>query len=423
MKRLCLINVAGLSPRVLAEGSPSWLDRLAGRPRAMRPLLPATPACMQACMTTGVRPEVHGVVADTLYRRGRGEISLCERSNTLLSKKRFWHSRRLAQRPKVALAFWTQPLAGAADVVLGAMTACPGPPQPPDQPHGLYERIAERIGPFDDAWLWGAAASCRAAEWTAQAACEIWREQRPDLMCVHLAGLDAELVRHGLGSPQAAEALRLVENAAARVSQAVGDDGAQTLVVSDGPFVNVSRAARPNLRLRQAGLLVHVEEGGRVRLDLARTRAFAMVQHQVAHLYCADEASAIAATRALEGEDGLAGVVPRQEVFPQGAGYYRSGEYLLLAESDAYLACSWLDEQETASGWGQQLLVDCCGCDTCEWLAPSPGRPPAAVRASRGLVHHDPLDQCLLAGTCELPGWEKPSVLDVPQIAREAMGI
>ena len=178
-------------------------------------------------------------------------------------------------------------------------------------------------------------------------------------MCVNLPGLDAELVRHGLGSPQAVEALRLVDQAAARIAQAAADDAGETVIVSDGPFVNVSRVARPNLRLRRAGLLTQTEEGGATRLDLARTRAFAMVQHQVAHLYCADEGSAMAARQALEGERGLAAIIPRHEIF-RGPGYYRSGDTCCCEPDAARLLLA--GRTGGGIGWNQGP-VDCCGYD------------------------------------------------------------
>jgi len=425
MKRLCVLNLAGVSLRVLGRDGQLWVNRLPSPPGPMRPLLPALPAPMQACLTTGVGPNRHGVIADGLYRRGRGEISFVERSNTLLSKKRFWHSRRLAARPTVSLVFWSQPLAGAADLVVGAMTPWPQDGPPAEQPLGLYDELAQRIGEFDNDWLWGPGASCEAAIWIAQAACELWRSRRPDLQWVTLPGLDVELVRHALGSPQAMEAMARIDQAARQVARCVCDDGGEVIVLSDGPFVNVERAARPNLRLREAGLLKSIEEDGRERLDLGHTRAFAMVQHQVAHLYCVDESATIAAREAVEGDPAVAAVLPRQEVFPDGSGHYRSGEYILLAEPNAYMDCRWLSPQESGAGWADAVEIQCCGYDPADLLdhRPSGPRPAPAVRASRGLVYSDPLDQCVLAGTCELPAPAEPTVLDVGEIVRKIMGI
>jgi len=255
MKRICIIDIAGLSRRLSAGQSGLWVDSIVpAASGAMRPTVPAVTASVQASMTTGRRPGEHGVVAGGVFRRQSKDLSLAERSNTLLSKKRFWHARDLPQRPTVALVFWSNPLAGGGDIVLGASTyACCGDAVS-HHPVGLCDRLAETCGAFDCDSISGPTASWRCSEWIARAAGEIWRSDRPDLMWVYLPGVDFELVRGGVADNTASadEALRSVDQWSNRLANIVCDDGGEVVVVSDGGYSDVTLAVCPNLALRDA---------------------------------------------------------------------------------------------------------------------------------------------------------------------------
>lgn len=426
MRRVCVINVAGLSRGLLDRMGELWMNSLACPPRAMSATFPAVAASVQTSMTTGVAPGVHGVVAGGIFRRQFRTFSLDERSNTLLNKKRFWHSRRLPRRLRVAMLFWSNPLAGAADAVIGAYTYGPLSQPIADHPRGLYQRLAGRIGQFDSRLVRGPGASWRAGEWIASAAAVLWREQEPDLQWVSLPGVNFEATRHGPQSQEVCEALREVDRLARELSAAVAAAGGETLIVSDGGYVGVGRAVLPNAALREAGLLrVRTAEIGE-ELDVDNSRAFALVDHQVAHVYCDDEAATGEAAAVLAGLEGVAAVRPRQELFCPGLGHDRAGEIIVLSEPDAWLAYPWWQPGEPAPAPAEKTdVAGKCGYDPCELFAgreagtidPDPGN----VRASRGLTSVPVADQCVLGATCEIPGDLGAAVTDVPEVVRRIL--
>ncbi len=415
MKRICIINIAGLSRRLLAGRSGLWVDSLipAGR-GAMSPTLPAVASSVQASMTTGCAPGKHGVVAGGVFRRQSRNLSLAERSNTLLSTKRFWHARDLPEAPSVALVFWANPLAGGGDVVLGAATyACPCG-KVSNQPAGLYDRLAEVCGPFDCDSISGQTASWRGSEWIARAAGEIWRSDGPDLMWVNLPGVDFELVRGGVADNSASmdQALVDVDNWAGQLAQAVCDDGGQVVVVSDGGYVDVSQAVSPNIALREAGLLVVSQTPDGPQVDMDASSAIAMVDHQVAHLYCAGEDAADEAAGVLAGVDGVDAVLPRSELFCTGLGHDRAGERVAIAKPDAWFS--------PRSGAIEQLGFDPCELICSDNASDNDARE-SLVAASRGRDDVSLEDSCFLAATCPLDAPQEMCVTDLPDVLKKVM--
>ncbi len=416
MSRVCIINIAGLSMRMLGRCNGLWTQSLAGAPVAVGATFPAVSASVQASMTTGVEPGAHGVIAGGIFRRQCRAMSLDERSNTLLNKKRFWHGRSMPSRMKVSLLFWSNPLAGAGDYVIGASTYGPAARIVADVPQGLHAQIANKIGPFDAALVRGPGSSCRASEWITAAGEYVWNALKPDIQLVYLPGLNFEIIRHGFDSPQALDALKTVDALADRLAQMVLQTGGQVVLVSDGGYVPVSKYACPNRALRRAGLLVTKDDGNRI--DLERSRAVALVDHQVAHVYCDDPAVAKDASAAIASEDGVDKVLTRDELFCEGLGHDRAGEVVVLSEASSWLCYQWWNGDAPPIAYATDTTAK-AGYDPCELVGGEEGSinpDPSLCRASRGLITADVQDQCLIAGTVPIEPVE--CVTDLPDVVK-----
>ena len=410
MNRICVIDVPGLSLRMLRQVENLWISSPGMSPACMKPVFPALCAPMQATLTTGAEPGSHGIVAGGIFRRESCRIGLDERSNTLLAKKRLWHSRSM-HFPKAALLMWSHPLAGAADVVLGAMCYGPGGVSLCDQPVGLYGEVMQAVGPCDASMLRGPDASWAASSWIVSAAEFIWRRHEPAIQWVYLPGLDFEIVRHGLGSPQAKEALRVMDLLAHRLAESVRADGSHAVVLSNGGYVETSRVGFPNLQLAQAGLIrLRPTDLGQM-IDLENSQAVAMVDHQIAHVYCKDASAKAAAADALKNDPAVARVLGGDEAFAPGMGRDRAGDLVVLSHADAWLHYRWWfkgdDAPRAAARWD---VAGKCGYDPCELFAPAYGTRecgqidpnPNLVRASRGLVPPDEADWPVIASGAKL---------------------
>ncbi len=428
MKRLCIINVAGLSGRLLAGGGEGLrLNGLASPPMPMRSVLPAVTCTVQASLTTGVGPSGHGIVANGLYLPDKSKVSFWEQSNELLGARRFWQCPQLPEKPKVAMLFWQNSMAGAADIVV-----TPKPKHLPDgrtvswchsQPGGLYESLVEELGEFDLMSFWGPMASIKSSQWIARCAVRVWQDQRPDLQLVYLPHLDYNTQRVGPDGPGVAADVRAADELVGGMIDAVTADGGECIICSEYGLTPVTGAGTPNLALREGGLLAVREEDGQEYLDIPGSRAFAMVDHQVAHVYCVDDAAVGAAAAVLAEADAVGSVLTGEAIAAAGLGHPRSGQVVLLAKPDQWFAYYWWADPTRAPGFARTVDIHRKpGYDPCELFVDPQHKcipcQPELVKGSHGLTDCAPADRAVLAATCPLPATGDVKVTDLPGIAR-----
>jgi predicted AlkP superfamily pyrophosphatase or phosphodiesterase len=421
MKRTLVLDVAGLGADLVAE-MPA-LERLAGRGALLplEPVLPATTCPMQATLTTGEPPARHGIISSGLYFHDTAEVRFWEQSARLVLTPRVWDlPTRNAERGtwnertktqlrksnsggpsgiKTAMLFWQQSLYGTADVIL-----TPKPVHGPrgelvqdcwSRPADLYRRLAESLGPFDLMHYWGPMAGLGSSRWIADAALEVWRTDRPDLALVYLPHLDYSGHRAGPASDAHREAARELDALLAPLLAAAEEDGARAIVLSEYSFVPVRRAVAPNRALREAGFLAVREVAGAEYLHAGDSRAFAMVENQVAHVYfpaSADLERDVRKVRAiLEGLDGIGAVLDREAMSEVGLDHVRSGELAALAEPDAHFTYYWWLDDSKAPPFARTVDIHAKpGFDAAElFVDPATKAIPLSaerVRGSHGLV-------------------------------------
>ncbi len=93
MYRTVVLNVVGLTPRLLGDGTPNLaaLVRTGGM-RKLETILPAVTCAVQSTFTTGMLPRDHGCVANGWYFRDLSEIWLWRQSNRLVAGEKIWEA-------------------------------------------------------------------------------------------------------------------------------------------------------------------------------------------------------------------------------------------------------------------------------------------------------------------------------------------
>jgi predicted AlkP superfamily pyrophosphatase or phosphodiesterase len=100
-----------------------------------------------------------------------------------------------------------------------------------------------------------------------------------------------------------------------------------------------------NRALRDAGLLAVRDTLGWEMLDAGASRAFAVADHQVAHVYVADPADVDRVSRLVASLPGVAQVLDRDGQARVGLDHERSGELVAVAEPGAWFTYYyWLDD-------------------------------------------------------------------------------
>jgi predicted AlkP superfamily pyrophosphatase or phosphodiesterase len=170
---------------------------------------------------------------------------------------------------------------------------------------------------------------------------------RPDLTLVYLPHLDYDPQRHG---PSGCDLSRLVgelDAACSPLLDAAKAIGARVWVVSEYGHVDVNRPIYLNRSLRDAGLLVVRPGPFGESLDTFASRAFAVCDHQLAHVYCAGPADRERARDLIAATPGVARVLAGEERREQGQDHPRAGDLLALSAEEAWFAYPyWLDDRQ-----------------------------------------------------------------------------
>jgi hypothetical protein len=265
----------------------------------LAPGFPAVTCAVQATLTTGSLPTAHGIVANGLYDRGSHHLEMWISPDGVHRAPRLWDRLKTA-RPDLRTAAWflLQSKHATADLV-----CLPAPKHNPDgtetmwchtNPEPLYASLRDTLGDFPLHKFWGPIAGIESSQWIARSFLEASRDNPPHFATVYLPHLDYAAQRTGPDSPQAhaacgeldAEIAKLIDGFGA----IVGRDRLMVLVVGEYRIRPVSHTLFPNRVLREAGLLAVADTPDGELLDMVGSRAWALADHQVSHVYLQDGA-------------------------------------------------------------------------------------------------------------------------------------
>jgi predicted AlkP superfamily pyrophosphatase or phosphodiesterase len=351
MQRTLVLDVVGLTPSLLGENTPN-LSRLAAR-GVMRPLKTVTPAVtctVQSTFTTGLMPSGHGCVANGWYFRDLSEIWLWRQSNRLVEGEKVWETaRRRDPSFTCAKLFWWYNMYSSAD-----WTVTPRPMYPADgrklpdiytQPGELRDELTRKLGTFPLFQFWGPNSNIVSTRWIADSALHVLDEYAPTLTLVYLPHLDYVLQKLGPDDPGVAAELRAVDEQCGHLIDHAERSGTRIVVLSEYGITPVDGAVNINRVLRQAGLLRVREELGRELLDPGASEAFAVADHQIAHIYVAKSENIAEVKSLIERLPGVEVVLDAEGKRAYGLDHSRSGELVAISRANRWFTYYyWLDD-------------------------------------------------------------------------------
>ncbi len=346
--KLLVVDLVGLTPDLLRHMP--RLRRLAdqGSQAALEPILPAVTCSVQSTFLTGLPPSGHGAVGNGWYFRELGEVFLWRQHNKLVEGEKVWETiRREHPDYTVANVCWWYAMGATTDY-----TVTPRPiyyadgKKAPDcytRPPELHDELVGELGAFPLFTYWGPTASIKSSEWIIAATRRLM--PRSDLTLCYVPHLDYDLQRFGPDSPQARQAARDVDAALAPLLDDAERTGVTTLVLSEYGITAADQPVDVNRMLRRNGLLEVYTQDGMEYLDPWTSRAFAVADHQVAHVYV-DDPSDLDRVRALCADlPGVDEVLDRAGQAAYGLEHERSGDLVLVADETAWFTYYyWLDD-------------------------------------------------------------------------------
>jgi predicted AlkP superfamily pyrophosphatase or phosphodiesterase len=352
MNKTVVLNVVGLSPSLLGQHTP-FLSRWAeGQVVPVKPVLPAVTCSVQATYLTGQYPTQHGIVANGWYFRDECEIKFWRQSNKLVQAPKVWEvARSLDPTFTCANLFWWYNMYSSVDYAI-----TPRPMYPADgrkipdiytQPGDMRSQLQAELGQFPLFNFWGPNTSIRSTQWIADSAKWVEERYNPTLTLVYLPHLDYCLQRFGPDENLVAKDLQEVDAICGDLIQYYEARGAQVVVLSEYGITSVSQPVHLNRMLRENGLLTVREELGRELLDAGASKAFAVADHQIAHVYVNDPVYIPKVRSLLEATAGVAHVLDETEKPAYHLDHPRSGELIAIANSDAWFTYYyWLDDSK-----------------------------------------------------------------------------
>lgn len=421
MKPVLVLDVVGLTARQVGAATPE-LAALARR-GGMAPLgavLPAVTLSAQATYLTGTLPGAHGAVGNGWYVREVGEALLWRQANELVAGPKLYELAR-ARDPRFTCAklFWWWNLGAAVDWSLTPRPFYPadgrklpavyGTPRPSAGQPGFEDELQRALGAFPFFDFWGPKAGLASSRWLAEAARWTLEQKRPTLTLVYLPHLDYDHQRHGPDAPEGRAALQEVDVLVGQLVRAADAAGAETVVVSEYGLERVDRPVHLNRALREAGLLAVRDTPVGEVLDPFASRAFALADHQVAHVYVRDPGALSRTRTLLEGLPGMGEVLDAEGQRAYGLAHPRAGELVCVAERGAWFTYPyWLDERRAPDFARTVDIHRKPGYDPCElFLDPALRFPKVriALRLARKalgmryLMDVIPLDATLVRGS------------------------
>jgi predicted AlkP superfamily pyrophosphatase or phosphodiesterase len=350
MHRTVVLCIVGLTPNLLPSMPKLTAWAKQGGMSRIKPAFPAVTCTAQSDYLTGQYPDTHGIVGNGWYSREDCEVRFWKQSNYLVQAPKVWDAARRAD-PSFTCAnlFWWFNMYSSADY-----SVTPRPMYPADgrkipdvytTPGALRDELQADLGTFPLFEFWGPRASINSARWIAEAAKHVEQRFSPTLTLVYLPHLDYNLQKAGPDVMKVEADLREVDDVAGSLVDFYEQRGARVLVLSEYGIVPVTMPVHLNRVLRQAGMIAVREELGLEVFDPGASRAFAVADHQVAHVYVNDQRRREEIKELVASTPGVDRVLDEDGQRDHRVCHPRSGDLIAVARPDAWFTYYyWLDD-------------------------------------------------------------------------------
>lgn len=307
-------------------------------------------------MLTGLAPSQHGIVGNGWYFRDTQEIRFWQQANSLIQGE------KLYDRYETAKMFWWFNQSSGVKY-----SATPKPHYGCDGSK-IFDildftgcNLQQKLGDFPFFSFWGPNAGLPSSEWIADATAIVMREKKPQLTLAYLPHLDYDFQRFTEHDPKRVQE---VDQCASTIIKAAKEIDAKVIVVSEYGLVPVNKPVHINQVLRKAELLKIRSGPFGETLIPGESAAFAVADHQVAHIYVRDPNQKNEIRKLLENTAGVGSVVDPSDL---ELNHSRSGELIALAAPNAWFTYYyWIDDNNAPDFASTVDIHRKPGYDPCE---------------------------------------------------------
>lgn len=356
---LVVLNIVGLSPYMLGDNTPN-INRLLENGYQSQPMQAAFPAVTttaQSAMLTGKHATEHGIVGNGWYFKDLAEVGFWKQSNHLVQSDKVWDVlKQTHPETKVSMLFWWYNMYANVN-----NSITPRPHYLADgnkifdlysAPNGLHQSIEQQIGTFPFFNFWGPKAGIGASQWIANSAIKEFALNQPNLQLVYLPHLDYCLQKFGPKHASIANEVQAIDNIIGQMLEAYPPE-VEFILVSEYGITQVDTPIHINKALREQGLIqvreTHLNAKRSIEnIDCGASKAFAVADHQCAHVYINDQEVFEQVKTLLENLPGVEQVLDKQEQQQYyQLSHQRSGDLVVISQENAWFTYYfWLDDNK-----------------------------------------------------------------------------
>jgi predicted AlkP superfamily pyrophosphatase or phosphodiesterase len=388
VRHIVVLDIVGLElDHIESDLLPNIRDIAAeGEAAKMEPVFPALTCPVQSSILSGKYPNQHGIIANGLYDRSNYDVSFWEQSSALVKADRVWDIVKKRNKSpsasssqwsssssyslssfsglKTAVLFWQNTMYARSDIIVtprplhfqdGMQMWCYS------KPIGFYDnQLKQKLGEFNLSSYWGPFASSKSSEWITNAAKYTLENERPNLMFTYIPHVDYSAQRFGKKSRQVQDDLKkadeIVGDIVDKTVQLGIKDDTQFIILSEYGFNDVKAAVPLNLRLRDKDLLVTRTINDKEYIDYEYSNAFAMVDHQIAHIYVKED-FVDQTKKVLEDTQGMDRILSGEEKRQLNIDHERSGELIAISDRDKWFSYYWWYSSDKAPSFAQTVDI------------------------------------------------------------------
>ena len=351
MHKTVVIDIVGLSSSLINEHTPFLKKYIAEKGiNTIAPMLPAVTTSVQSTFITGKWPVEHGIVGNGWYDRTDSEIKFWKQSNKLVLAEKIWEKAKKTD-PSFTCSkmFWWYNMYSGADY-----SVTPRPnyladgrklPDCYSHPAELRDELQKELGQFPLFKFWGPATDISSTQWIADASIYTDKKYDPTLTLIYLPHLDYCLQKYGQASSLINKDLAEIDKVVEQLVNHYTAEKARIILLSEYGITNVDRPVHLNRELRKNGFLQIRTERGLELLDPGTSKAFAVADHQVAHIYINDPSVTSGVKQLLEKVPGVQVVLNKEEQKQYHIDHERSGDLVAIADERSWFTYYfWLDD-------------------------------------------------------------------------------
>ena len=351
MNKTVVIDIVGLSSSLIGEHTP-FLKKYCGSKnlQTIQPMLPAVTTSVQSTYVTGKWPIEHGIVGNGWYDRMESEVKFWKQSNKLVLGEKIW-DRAKQQDPSFTTSkmFWWYNMYSTADF---AVTPRPNyladgrkMPDCYSHPADLRDYLQKELGQFPLFQFWGPGANIVSTKWIADASMLTDNRYNPTLTLIYLPHLDYCLQKFGQDFSKISKDLNEIDAVVEGLVNFYNKKGARIILLSEYGITNVHQPVHLNRVLRQHDLLEIRVERGLELLDAGASKAFAVADHQVAHIYINDTSVSNKVRKIVEEVPGVELVLDREAQKQYNINHERAGDLVVMADEKSWFTYYfWMDD-------------------------------------------------------------------------------